>query len=226
MRPDDGATPALLATPRSTPRRRAALVVRDRAAVGAIIDQSLVCHVGFVDAGAPAVVPACPWRIGDWLYLHGAAGSRLLARVSGGETVCISLALVEGLVLARSALRHSLHYRSVVLFGRGEAVGDPSAKAAALLALIDKLSPGRSGRVRPPSAGELAATAVARLRIDEGGAKIAAAPPGATPADAAWPVWAGSVPLRLRAAAPVPADGSAALAGPALPGWLTARGAP
>jgi nitroimidazol reductase NimA-like FMN-containing flavoprotein (pyridoxamine 5'-phosphate oxidase superfamily) len=209
----------LAETPRTTLKRRADRGSRERAKIDAIIDQALVCHVGFVDGG-PTVIPACPWRIGDWLYVHGAANSRLLVHFAGGNEVCVSLALVDGLVLARSALRHSLHYRSVVLFGRGEAVDAPADKHVALLALIDKLSPGRSGKVRPPSREELAATGVARMRIVEGAAKIAVAPPGMTRIDHAWPVWTGVVPVSLRAAAPIPTPDTAALAGPALPPWL------
>jgi nitroimidazol reductase NimA-like FMN-containing flavoprotein (pyridoxamine 5'-phosphate oxidase superfamily) len=210
----------LAETPRTTLRRRPARGSRDRATIDAIIDQSLVCHVGFLDEGSPAVMPTCPWRIDGWLYVHGAANSRLLARFAGGEPLCVSLALIDGLVLARSALRHSLHYRSVVLFGRGEAVVEPAAKAAALLALIDKLSPGRSAMVRPPGPEELAATGVARMCIAEGTAKIAASPPGATDADQSWSVWDGIVPLRQRAAAPVPMVGAENLAAPALQSWL------
>lgn len=210
----------LAATPRTLLARRADRGRRDRATIDAIIDQSPACHVGFIEGGRPVVVPTCPWRIGNWLYLHGAANSRLLAHVSDGNDICISLALIDGLVLARAALRHSLHYRSVVLFGRGEAIAEPAAKAAALLALIEKLSPGRSGDVRPPSREELAATGVARIRIDEGTAKIAVSPPRMTDADRAWPVWSGTVPVRLRAAAPIPADDPAAFAAPVLPPWL------
>lgn len=220
--PDDDRL--LAETPRTLLKRRADRGRRGRATINAIIDQSLVCHVSFVEGGLPVVVPACPWRIGNWLYLHGAARSRLHARFAGGDDLSISIALVDGLVLARSALRHSLHYRSVVLFGRGEVVAEPAAKAAALLGLIDKLSPGRSATVRPPGPNELAATGVARLRIDEGGAKIAASPPHATDIDRAWPVWAGIVPLQMRAAAPIPANGSAAFAAPVLPSWLDAPG--
>lgn len=180
-----------------------------------------MCHVGFLDGDVPIVIPTCPWRIGDWLYVHGAANSGLLGRFGSGDMACVSLALVDGLVLARAALRHSLHYRSLVMFGRGEAVSAPEAKVAALRGLVDKLSPGRSGIVRPPSAGELAATGVARMRIDEGAAKIAAAPPSATAADATWPVWTGTVPLRLQASSPVPDGDWPGRPGPALPTWLT-----
>lgn len=216
----------LAATPRTLLVRRADRGRRDRATIDTIIDRSLVCHVGFVEGGLPVVVPVCPWRIGLWLYLHGAANSRLLARVSDGSEICVSLALVDGLVLARAALRHSLHYRSVVLFGRGEAVAEPAAKTAALASLIEKLSPGRWGTIRPPSPEELAATGVVRLRIDEGSAKIAVSPPRATDTDRAWPVWTGIVPVQLRAAAPIPADDSVAFAAPALPPWLEASGEP
>jgi hypothetical protein len=217
---------SLAATPRTRLVRRPELGRRDRATIEAIIDRSLVCHVGFVEAGMPVVMPACPWRIGPWLYLHGAANSRLLAGLSGGDPLSVSLALVDGLVLARAALRHSLHYRSVVLFGRGESVADPAAKATALMALIDKLSPGRAAQVRPPSREELAATGVARMRIEGGAAKIAAAMPRATDGDLAWPVWSGVVPLALRAAAPVPAPGQPVCAAPALAPWLVTADVP
>lgn len=217
-----GSGPPLVAAPRSTLKRRPQYGHRDRATIEEIIDQSLVCHVGFVDGASPVVVPACPWRIGDWLYLHGAAGSRLIERSSSGAALCVSMALVDALVLARAALRHSLHYRSVVLFGHGEAVADPAAKATALSALIEKLSPGRSGIVRPPTDHELAVTGVARLRIEEGGAKVAASPPSASQADDEWRVWAGTVPLQMRAAAPIAHMESALLLAPALPAWLEA----
>ena len=226
MHADPAGTPELLApTPRSRLVRRPALGRRDRATIEGILDESLVCHVGFVDAGAPVVLPACPWRIGDRLYLHGAAASRLFGQLSAGVPVCVSMALVDGLVLARAALRHSLHYRSVVLFGRCEAVTDPAAKARALHALVDKLSPGRADQVRPPSEAELAATAVAGLRIDEGCAKIAAAPPGEGEADAAVAAWAGVVSLRLATGGSWPVDARAATQpAPALPPWLRPTG--
>lgn len=210
----------LAGTPRTTLKRRADRGSRERATVDAIIDQALVCHVGFIDDGHPTVMPTCPWRIDDWLYVHGAANARLLAHFSSGNSLCVSLALVDGLVLARSALRHSLHYRSVVLFGRGEAVDAPADKHGALLALIDKLSPGRSATVRPPSREELAATAVARMRIGEGAAKIAVSPPGTTDIDRAWQVWSGIVPLSLRASAPIQTSDATGLLAPMLPPWL------
>lgn len=217
MTGDDG---WLAGTTRTTLKRRADRGSRERATIDAIVDQALVCHVGFIDDGSPTVMPTCPWRIDDWLYVHGAANARLLAHFSSGNSLCVSLALVDGLVLARSALRHSLHYRSVVLFGRGEAVDAQEDKHAALLALIDKLSPGRSATVRPPGREELAATAVARMRISEGAAKIAASPPGTTGIDKAWPVWTGIVPVNLRASAPIPTSDATGFLAPMLPPWL------
>ncbi|MCF8179389.1 MAG: pyridoxamine 5'-phosphate oxidase family protein [Sulfuritalea sp.] len=211
---------SLVSTPRTKLKRRADRGSLDRATINAILDEALVCHVGFVEDGAPVVLPTCPWRMGDWLYVHGAAGSSLIANFAGASPLCVSLALIEGLVFARSALRHSLHYRSVVLFGRGEAVVDPAHKNTALLGLVEKLSPGRSSLVRPPSAGELAATGVARVRIDEGGAKIAASPPGETDVDQPWQVWSGTVPLDLRAGASVPSGNSVGLDVTPLPLWL------
>ena len=161
----------LAPTPRSKLRRRP-----ERGVVENILDEALVCHVGFIDGGVPVVIPTTPWRVDRWLYLHGAANSRLIRHVASGATVCVSMALVDGLVFARSAMRHSTDYRSVVLFAQGEPVGNPADKTRALLRLIDKLSPGRAEMVRPPDANELAATGVVRLPITEGSAKIRCAP--------------------------------------------------
>lgn len=210
----------LTVTPRSKLRRRPDRGSRERGVVEAILDEALVCHVGFIDDGAPVVIPTTPWRVDGWLYLHGAANSRLIRHVASGATVCVSVALVDGLAFARSALRHSTDYRSVVLFGQGEPVQDPADKTTALLRLIDKLSPGRAGMVRPPSDNELAATGVVRLAIAEGSAKIRSAPPTETEQDRSWPVWAGTVPLSLRAEAPLPMDDATGLAAPKLPLWL------
>ena len=207
----------LAETPRSTLVRRPHRGDRDRATVNAIIDEALVCHVGFVQDGAPVVIPTTPWRRGNWLYLHGAARSRLMLHLVSGAPVCVTVALIDGLVLARSAMRHSVDYRSVVLFGGAEAVAAPEDKRAALLALIDKLSPGRSSLVRPPDEGELAVTAVVRMAIDEGGAKIRHEPPAEIDKDRPWAVWTGTVPLAVRAGAP---EGESAMPPPELPPWL------
>ena len=213
----------LAETPRSTPRRRPHRADRDRATVNGILDEAMVCHVGFIEDGGPVVIPTTPWRVGDWLYLHGAARSRLMRHLASGAPVCITVALVDGLVLARSAMRHTVDYRSVVLFGAGEAVESPEAKRAALLALIDKLSPGRSALVRPPDPGELAATAVARLAITEGTAKIRSEPPGQIDQDLPWTPWTGTVPLALTAGPPRPVEDASAAEPPTLPSWLYQR---
>ena len=211
---------SLLATPRSRPRRRADRACFDRAVVDAILDQALVCHVGLIEAGAPVVIPATPWRVGDWLYLHGAAESRLIRTIASGAEVCVSIALVESLVFARSAMRHSSDYRSVVLFGRGEAVEAAENKTRALMALIEKLSPGRAQLVRPPDSAELAQTGLVRLAIDEGAAKIRSAPPATSDKDEGWTAWSGTVPLGLTAGAPRPVEDGGPALPPVLPSWL------
>lgn len=210
----------LAKTRRSTLRRRPDRGRRDRESVNTILDEALVCHVGFTDSEGPVVIPASPWRIDKWLYLHGAANSRLIRQVGSGAPVCISVALVDGLVLARSAMRHSTNYRSVVLFGNGEAVESAQDKTAALMRLIDKLSPGRSSAVRPPDPQELAATGVVRLAITEGSAKIRSSPPSEVAKDEGWTVWTGTIPLILLAGAPVAATGEPNAPEPELPSWL------
>ncbi len=217
-------TSPLAVTPRTLLKHRADRGSHDRAMINAIIDQTLVCHVAFNEETGPVVLPTCPWRMGNWLYVHGAANSRLLERFAGATPICVSMAQIDGLVLAPSALRHSLNYRSVVLFGRGEAVEEAGAKTKALLGLVDKISPGRSALVRPPSDAELAATGVARLWIAEGTAKLAASPPRVMADDRDWPVWAGTVPLSQCAAPPIPTDCSSGRAMTALPSWLILNG--
>lgn len=192
----------------------------ERAEIDAIIDESLVCHVGFVEDGLPVVIPASPWRIGDWLYLHGAPKSRLMAAFADGRPLCVSFAFVDGLIMARSAMRHSTDYRSAMLFGTGEAVDDPEEKARVLMPLIDKLSPGRAELVRPPNVSELAVTAVARMAIREGSAKIRKAPPTMVEPDAGWTPWTGTVPLSIRAGQPQPTEDSNDRPPPILPRWL------
>lgn len=219
MTQDDPLAP----TPRSTLRRRRDRGSFDQATINAILDESLVCHVGFIDDGAPVVIPATPWRVDRWLYLHGAANSRLIRHVASGAPLCVSVAMVDALVFARSAMRHSTDFRSVVLFGRGEAVEDPAAKTSVLLRLIDKMSAGRSAVVRPPDANELAATGVVRLPITEGSAKIRSAPPTEVAQDRDWEVWTGAVPLSLCAESSVPSERDAMHPAPELPSWIKKR---
>jgi len=224
--PGSGETPTdhvLAATPRTTLHRRPQRGHPDRATVDAILDEALVCHVGMVEDGAPVVIPTTPWRLGRWLYLHGSARSRLILHVASGAPVCVTVALVDGLVLARSAMRHSVDYRSVVLFGTGEAVESPDEKRTALLALIDKLAPGRRALVRPPDAAELAATGVVRIAITEGTAKIRSEPPAEIEKDRPWTAWIGTVPVAMRAGTPRPHGGDGALPLPEVPVWLQDR---
>jgi nitroimidazol reductase NimA-like FMN-containing flavoprotein (pyridoxamine 5'-phosphate oxidase superfamily) len=176
----------------------------DRAAVNRILDEGLVCHVGIVEEGQPCVIPTLYVRVGDRLYLHGSPASRLLRAVQRSEPVCVTVTLTDGLVLARSALHHSMNYRSVVLFGTAAPVEDPALKLEVLRGLSEHLIPGRWQDVRPPSDAELRRTLVVWLPIEEASAKIRTGPPVDDEGDYALPTWAGVIPLRLTAAAPEP----------------------
>jgi nitroimidazol reductase NimA-like FMN-containing flavoprotein (pyridoxamine 5'-phosphate oxidase superfamily) len=197
-------TTPLRATGRSTVRRHAERGLHDRAVVDAVLDEALVCHVGFTVDGAPYVLPTAFARVDDHLYLHGATGSFVLRALCAGAEACVTVTLLDGLVLARSAFHHSMNYRSVVLFGRAERVEDDEEKAAALLAIVEHLAPGRSAASRPPSPAELRSTLVARFPIEEGSAKVRTGGPVDDPADLALGHWAGVIPLRLVQGEPVP----------------------
>jgi hypothetical protein len=186
-------------TPRATPRIKSDRVSFDRAAANAILDEAPICHVGFVVKGAPMVIPTIHWRIGDRLFFHGSRGSRLAA----GQDLCVTVTLVDGLVLARSAFHHSMNYRSVILFGQAGEIVDDGEKTAAFDALMDKMTPGRRAHVRPPSDKERSATKLLSLAIDEGSVKIRRGPPVDAEDDMAWPVWAGVLPLALTQGRPI-----------------------
>jgi hypothetical protein len=170
----------------------------ERAAVYAILDAAISCSVGYLIDGRPYVTPTAHWRDGDRVYWHGSAASRFLQQVVGHE-VCLSVHLIDGLVLARSGFDHSMNYRSVTLFGRPEAVAE-DAKRAALDALIEKLVPGRAAELRAPTEHELKATTVLAMTIDEASAKVRAHGVSDKPEDLDAPVWAGilAVETRLR----------------------------
>jgi uncharacterized protein len=191
-------------TERTRVRRLPERAAYDRATVHAILDEGFICHVGFVVDGQPFVVPTGYARVGETVYLHGSTGSRLGLRP--GMDVCVTVTLVDGLVLARSAFHHSMNYRSVMAIGRTRPVTDPEEKEAALRALVDHIVPGRSGAVRGGDRRELAATAVLALPLEEVSAKVRTGPPVDDEADYALPVWAGVLPLRLVADPPVPDD--------------------
>jgi uncharacterized protein len=194
----------ILPTDRTTVRRLPARGSYDRALIHSILDEAPVCHVGFVVDGRPFVIPTLHVRVGDRLYMHGSPGSRMLKAMAGGVEVCVTVTLVDGLVLARSAFHHSMNYRSVVVFGVAQAVDDPEEKTQVLHALSEHLVPGRWRDVRGPAPGELKATSVLSLPIDEASAKVRTGPPLDDEEDYALSAWAGVVPLSLKAGEPVP----------------------
>jgi nitroimidazol reductase NimA-like FMN-containing flavoprotein (pyridoxamine 5'-phosphate oxidase superfamily) len=178
--------------------------VYDRASIDEVLDAGLVCHLAFLDGDQPFAVPTLYARVGDVVYVHGSAASRTVKRV-GGSRACLTVTLIDGLVLARSVFEHSVNYRSVVLLGSMSAVEDPAEKLTALEAFTEKLVPGRWAEARQPSSQELLATSVLALPIDEASAKIRTGPPedGDGP-DAALPIWAGTVPILTTWGEPVP----------------------
>ncbi len=215
-------------TARTTPTRYRERARYDRAAIHAILDEALVCHLGYSTAGRPVVLPTTHARSDETLYLHGSTGSGPLlaakaASASGaGLPVCVTVTLVDGLVLARSAMHHSVNFRSVVVLGDARVVDDPAEKSQALRCLLDHIAPGRAEDCRAPDARELAATGVLALDLVEVSAKVRSGPPADDPEDLPLPHWAGVVPLSLTAGTPVPADDLAS--GTAVPAYLCNRG--
>ena len=214
------------ATPRTTVRRLPDRGRYDRDTIHAILDEGLVCHVGFVDEGQPFVIPSSYARRGDRLVLHGSAASRMLRALAAGAPACVTITLLDGLVLARSGFHHSMNYRSVVVVGRATEIIDPAEKRRALDAIVEHAAPGRAADVRPPSEGELRATRVVELRLDEASGKVRTGPPKDDQADLALGVWAGEVPLRLEAKEPVPDPclGPGVALPPEGTGWRRPRG--
>jgi uncharacterized protein len=170
----------------------------DRATIDAILDEALLCHLGFEVDGQPYVIPTLHARVGDTVYVHGSAASRMLKRLAGGVRVCLTVTLFDGLVLARSVFNHSVNYRSVVLLGTARLVPD-AEKAEALRALTEQLAPGRWEEARQPTSKELKATWILALPIEEASAKVRSGPPEDDPEDEHLPVWAGVVPVHLAA---------------------------
>jgi uncharacterized protein len=178
----------------------------DRAIVYGILDEAFVCHVGFIVDEKPVVIPTSFARIGDDLYVHGSAASRMLRSLGEGIDVCVTVTLVDGLVLARSAFHHSINYRSVVIFGRASVVEDRDEKFNVLHAFTDHIVPTRWEEVRQPTENELEATLVLKVPLVEASAKVRTGPPIDDEEDYRLPVWAGVVPLKLTAAPPVGDD--------------------
>ena len=176
----------------------------DQEQIFSILDEGFICHVGFVVDGQPFVIPTGYARKGNRLFIHGSQASRMLRTLKTGVEVCITITLIDGLVLARSAFHHSMNYRSVVVFGRAEIVEERSAKTEALLAFSEHVLPGRWNDVREPTEEELAATTVLSVSLEEASAKIRTGPPLDDEEDYSLPVWAGVIPLSLVAGDPEP----------------------
>jgi nitroimidazol reductase NimA-like FMN-containing flavoprotein (pyridoxamine 5'-phosphate oxidase superfamily) len=192
-----------------TPTTRTRLVrepdraVYDREAAYRILDEAFLCHVGFVADGQPFVIPTSYGRKDDSLYIHGSAASRMLRNLKDGLPVCVTVTLLEGLVLARSIFNHSMNYRSVVVLGKATLVDDSQEKLEALRLLSEHVIPGRWADSRQPNERELKATSVLRLPIEEFSAKVRLGPPVDDEEDYAFPTWAGVVPLEMRTGAPI-----------------------
>jgi hypothetical protein len=190
-------------TERTTLKRLPKRGVYDHELVYKILDEGFICHVSFAVDGQPFVIPTGYARVDDHLYIHGSQVSRMLRTLSQGIDVCVGVTLVDGLVLARSAFHHSINYRSVVIFGRAALVEDREAKLAALFAFSEQVIPGRWNDVREPTEQELKATTVLSLPLVEVSAKVRTGPPLDDEEDYALDVWAGVLPLRIVAGAPV-----------------------
>ena len=190
-------------TPRTRVVREPQRAVYDRDAVNQILDEAFLCHIGFVADGQPYVIPTSYGRDGDVLYIHGSAASRMLRNLDQGAPVCITVTLVDGLVLARSVFNHSMNYRSVLILGTAKLVADPAEKLSALRALSEHILPHRWDDSRQPNEKELKATSVLRLPISEFSAKVRVGPPVDDDEDYSFPTWAGVIPLEMSSGTPV-----------------------
>ena len=190
-------------TPRTRVIREPQRAVYDRETVYQILDEGLVCHVGFVVEGQPYVIPTSYGRDGNLLYIHGSVASRLLRNLERGIAVCVTVTLLDGLVLARSVFNHSMNYRSVVILGTAHLIEDPGEKLAALRALSEHILPHRWDDARQPNEKELKQTSVLRIPIDEFSAKVRVGPPVDDEEDYPSPTWAGVLPLEMKVGAPV-----------------------
>ena len=193
-------------TNRTQVRRLPKRAAYEKATVQAILDEGRICHVGFVVDGQPFVIPTGYVRHGDRLYIHGSAASRLLRESAAGIPVCVSVTLLDGFVLARSAFHHSMNYRSVVILGRARLVTDVDEKMEALRCFTNHIVAGRWKEVRQPTAAEMKATSVLALELEEVSAKVRTGGPIDDEEDYTLPVWAGVVPVRLEAGDPIPDD--------------------
>ena len=193
-------TPAARARVKRLPER----ANYDRAAVHEVLDQGLIAHVSFSVDGQPFVIPMAYARDGEDVLLHGSVVSRLMQAAATGIPLCVGVTLVDALVLARSVFHHSMNYRSVVVFGRGVAVTDPTEKLRGLERLVEHLIPGRSAEARAPNRKELAATTLIRMTIEDATLKSRSGPPSDAAADRDQPIWGGLLPLSMATGEPVP----------------------
>ena len=191
-------------TPRTRVIREHERGVYDRETVYKILDEGFICHVGFVQEGQPFVIPTGYGRHGDTLYIHGSAASRMLKEVNQGVPVCVTVTLLDGLVLARSIFNHSMNYRSVVILGGATIIDDPAEKLEALRQLSEHIIPGRWAESRQPNERELKATTILKLPIEEFSAKVRQGDVVDDAEDMMFPVWAGILPLPVIPGAPVP----------------------
>jgi len=192
-----------LQTDRTTVRRLAKRGNYDPDTIHAILDEALICHVGFVVDGSPVVIPTIHTRIGETVYFHGSGASRMLRSLRDGVDACVCVTLLDGLVLARSAFHHSMNYRSAVIFGRATEVVDRNEKIRVLTALVEHVVAGRSANARGPNEVELKQTLVLSLPIEEASAKIRTGSPIDDEEDYAMPIWAGVLPMMLTPQQPI-----------------------
>jgi uncharacterized protein len=211
-------------TPRTTLKRLPQRGSYDRELINQILDEGFICHVGFAADGKPFVIPTGYARVGDSLVIHGSQASRMLRTLGQGIDVCVTVTLVDGLVLARSAFHHSMNYRSAVVFGRATPIDDPDEKLAALRALSDHMIPGRWEDVREPNEQELQQTTVLSLPLTEASAKVRTGPPLDDEEDYDLPIWAGVIPLRMVANSPL--DDGRLPANTAIPSYAVEYGRP
>lgn len=190
-------------TPRTRVVRESDRGVYDRDTVNRILDEGFLCHVGFIVDGQPYVIPTSYGRNGDVLYIHGSAASRMLRNLDQGIPVCVTVTLLDGLVLARSVFNHSMNYRSVVILGTATLISNPEEKLAALLALSEHILPGRWNDSRQPNEKELKATSVLQIPIEEFSAKVRVGPPIDDEPDYTFPTWAGVIPLDMTVGTPI-----------------------
>ena len=209
---------AFTPTERSRVRRRPQRASYDEAAVHDVLDAGVMAHVGYVIDGQPFVTPTAYWREGRKLYWHGSAASRMLNTVADGAPVCVTVSFLDGFIVGRSGIVHSLNYRSVMAFGRARPVEGEAAKRAAMDAFIDRLYAGRPVKLRPASEAELAAITLMEMEIEEASAKVKDTGVADLPQDAGWTAWSGVFPVetRIGAARPQPDMGSGGAPGPDL----------